>query len=270
MGPLFLLALPCLVGWVLRVWGRVKPRPAAVTYLALWAGVVYAFWVAGVISSQSLFQTRLLLPALVALCPVLVYLLGELHVLDVRLFSLRRVVGMSVALVLGTNVCYQFLQSVRMSPVPVLVGEESREQFLRRNLGTHYAAMELVNERVPESGKVLFLWEPRTYYCQRAAQPDAVLEQWAWRMYRQGGDLGAIARSLQSEGYTHILLHRAGLEFMRRTRLDPLSDADLEGWDIFAAAYLYPVATVDQDYELYSLGEGQPSGVSEAAGLFRE
>ncbi len=256
-GPLFLLALPLLLGWVLRVWVRGKPRPAVVTYLALWAGVVYAFWVAGVISSQSLFQTRLLLPALVALCPVLVYLYDGLCVLDTRLFSLRRVLGMSVVLVLVGNVWYQFLETVRIRPLPVLVGEESREQFLRRNLGTHYAAMELVNERVPESGKVLFLWEPRTYYCQRAARPDAVLEQWAWRMYQQGGDLGAIARSLQSEGYTHILLHRAGLEFMRHTRLDPLSDQDLDAWEAFAASYVRLEAQVGDSYLLYGLTHNQ-------------
>jgi len=252
-GPLFLLALPFLLGWLVWAWGRDRPRPAAVTYLALWAGVLYAFWVGGVISSHSLFQTRLLLPALVALCPVLAYLLGELRVLDTRLFSLRRVVGMSAVLVLVANVAYQFVETVRIRPVPVLVGEESREQFLSRNLGTYYRAMELVNESVPDGGKVLFLWEPRTYYCQRTAQPDAVLEQWAWRMYQQEGDLGAIARSLQSEGYTHILLHRAGLDFMRRTRLDPLSDRDLDAWEAFAVGYLRLEGQVGDSYLLYGL-----------------
>lgn len=258
-GPLFLLALPLLLTWALRMWGR-KSRPEAVTYLSLWAGVVYVSWMIGVINSHSLFQSRQLLPALVALCPVLVYFLDKLSVVDMPHLSLRRVVVMSVTLVLAGNVCYQFLETLRLRPLPVLVGEESREQFLGRNLGAHYAAMELVNGRVPEDGQVLFLWEPRTYYCQRAAQPDAILEQWAWRMHQQGGDVTAIARSLESEGYTHILLHRAGLEFMRRTRLDPLSDADLQGWDTFAADYLRSVATVGEAYELFSLSEGDLGG----------
>ncbi len=205
------------------------------------------------ISSRSLFQSRLLLPAFVSLCVPLAYLFGELRALDGPRFSLRRLVGMSVVLVLVANLCYQFLGTLRVRPLPTLVGEESREAFLTRNLGTHYAAMELVNEHVPEDGRVLFLWEPRSYYCRRAAQPDPILERWAWLLHRYDGDVNAIAYALRNEGYTHLLLHRAGLEFMRRTRLDPLSDADFTALDVFAGAYLREEARIGEAYLLYRL-----------------
>jgi hypothetical protein len=254
-GPLFLLALPFLLAWGLGFLGSRKSRPPAVGYLLIFSLFQYAFWTVGVIRSRSLFQSRLLLTALAALCAPLALLFGRLRALDTRLFSLRRLVAMSVVLVLAANFCDQFLNVVRINPLPVLVGEESRSAFLTRNLGAHYAAMELVNERVPEGGQVLFLWEPRSYYCLRAAQPDSILERWAWLRHQHDGDLDAIARALRDKGYTHLLLHRAGLDFMRQTRLDPLGDADLAAWDAFVDAYLKEEAGVGTAYQLYCLAD---------------
>ena len=250
-GPLPLLALPFLAAWAVRHLWRCRARPSAAACLLAFSLLQYAFWSAGVVQSRSLFQSRLLLPALVALSPVLALLFEKLRALDTPLFSLRRLVSMSVTLVLAANLCYQFLYVVRIDPLAVLVGEETREAFLTRNLGAHYAAMELIDERVPQEGRVLFLWEPRSYYCHRDAQPDPILERWAWLLYRHSGDLEAIARTLQDEGYTHLLLHRAGLEFVR-TRLDQRRDAEMQrdaeadfaAWDAFVAAYLQEEAEV--------------------------
>jgi 4-amino-4-deoxy-L-arabinose transferase-like glycosyltransferase len=253
VGPLFLLALPFLVAWCLRLYGRRRPRPASIGVLMFYALVQYLFWTAGVISSRSLFQSRLLLPALVALCVPLAYAYRQLGDLDAPALSLRRLIGLSAALVLAGNLCYQFLATVRLRPVPVLVGEESREAYLERNLGAHYAAMELVNARVPVEGRVLFLWEPRSYYCLRPAQPDAILERWAWLMHRHEADLGSIARALQEEGYTHLLLHNAGRDLVRRARLDPIEDADHVALDAFLAAYARERGRVGEAYTLYEV-----------------
>jgi hypothetical protein len=252
-GPLYLLALPFVLAWAARLYGRRDGRPAAVGYLLVYALVQYTFWVVGAMSSRSLFQSRLLLPAFAVLCAPVAFLFGELRELDTRALSMRRLIGMTVVLLLAANLCYQFLQTVRIAPLGVLVGEERREAFLQRNLGAHYAAMELVNERVPEEGRVLFLWEPRSYYCRSLAQPDAILERWAWLRHRYDGDLGEIARALGSEGYTHVLLHRAGLEFMRASRIDPLSDEDLDALDAFIATYLDREAMAGEAYGLYLL-----------------
>jgi hypothetical protein len=194
-----------------------------------------------------------LLPAFAALCAPLAYLFDELRVLDTRLFSLRRLIGMSIALVLAANLCYQSLDTLRIRPLPTLVGEESGEEYLTRNLGAHYMAMGSVNERVPEDGQVLFLWEPRSYYCRRTAQPDPILERWAWLYHQHDGDPGTIARALREEGYTHVLLHRAGLEFMRQNRLDPLSDGHFAALETFTEVHLRQEARVGEAYQLYRL-----------------
>jgi hypothetical protein len=250
IGPLFLVALPFLLAWGA---GLLGPRSRALCSMAVFAAIQYGFWGIGVIHSRSLFQSRLLLPALVALCPLLAVLWERLRMLDTRLFSLRRLIGMSVALVLAANLCYQFLGTLRARPLPVLVGAESRDEFLTRNLGAHYRAMQMVNERVPEEGRVLFLWEPRSYYCRRSAQPDAILERWAWLLTQHEHRVEAVAGALVDEGYTHVLLHRSGMEFMRRTGLDPLDDADWAALESFISTYLSQEAAVDDAYDLYAI-----------------
>ena len=257
VGPLVLLSLPFLIAWAMRFIGRSRPRPPAMGYLLVFSLSQYAVWTVGVVSSRSLFQTRLLLPGLVALCAPMAYLFDELQVLSTRSFSLRRLVGMGVVLVLAANLCYQLLADhfypavLRIRPLPVLVGEESREGFLARNLGAYYAAMGLINERVPQGGRVLFLWEPRSYYCQRAVQPDPILERWDWLLHQYGQDPDAIAHVLEEEGYSHVLLHRTGLEAVREKRSDAMGEGGFAALDAFVAAYLNEAGRVGEAYVLY-------------------
>jgi len=271
-GPLFLLALPLLLAWAFGLWWSRRPgsrrlqsirpesapsRPAAMGYTLVFAGIQYGFWMCGVTASSALFQSRLLLPALTVLSAPVAYCYDELAALDLRSLSLRRVVGLSVALVLAANLCYHVLYTVRVGPLAVLVGAETRASFLERNLGAHYAAMEAINEHVPVEGKVLFLWEPRSYYCERVAQPDPILERWAWLRHLHG-EADGIYRVLMNAGYTHVLLNRGGLDLVVQGQLDPLQKTDLDALDTFIASYLEEEASVSGAYELYRLrGEGQ-------------
>jgi hypothetical protein len=226
-------------------------------YLLVFAGLQFSSWAYGVVASASLFQSRLLLPALAVLSAPLAYVYDELSLLDLRVLSLRRVAGLSVALVLAADLCYHVLYTTRVGPLAVIAGVETRASFLERNLGAHYAAMEAINERVPAAGKVLFLWEPRSYYCERPAQPDPILERWAWLRHRYGGP-DAIYRVLMSEGYTHVLLYRAGLELTHPSAVDSPGDADLAALDAFVGSHLEEVASISGRYELYRLrGQGQ-------------
>jgi len=253
-GPLFLLAWPFLLAWLLRLWRPASPAPPALHEMTLMAFVQIAFWTLGVVYSQPLFQSRLLLPALAALCVPLAYLFDQLRACDLPIFSLRRLVGMSATLVLAANLCYQGLDVLRIRPLPVLVGEESRDKFLIRNLGAYYAAMQLVNERASaDDDRVLFLWEPRSYYCFRRVQPDPILDRWAWLRQRFSGDLTAIANWLHQEGYTYVLLHQAGLDFVSQSFREKLDVADLNAWQQFALEYLQPVDSVGNAYQLYLL-----------------
>jgi hypothetical protein len=254
MGPLFLALLPlvALYAWRRRRGTAARPLTGMLP-LGAFAAVQYTFWMGGVISTRSLWQSRLLLPAFAALSPVLALALDDVRDLDRPNFSPHRFIHMTIAIVLALNVVYQGLDVLRVDPMPFLVGQETRSEFLRRNLGAHYQAMEIINTELPQDVKVLFLWEPRGYYCQRTVTPDPILERWALLRYRFG-TVEAIASTLRQEGYTHVLLYRAGMNKVVQNQWTPTGPADVAAWAAFEAGDLTEIYADDaRTYILYKL-----------------
>jgi hypothetical protein len=247
-GPLFLAALPAVLA--VAAFDRRKPR--AVASLLWFALGQYVFWVVGVVGSRSLFQSRLLLSGLVALCPVLAYVFGALRYLNRPGFSVQRFVGLAIVLVLAFGLLYQMLDVVRLRPVDYLTGKETREAFLTRRLGAHYAAMQAVGD-LPGDAVVQFLWEPRSYYGGRVVQPDPILETWAYLCYRHERDVDGIAQALRDElGVTHILVFVAGMENVVQETPEHLPPEDVAAWDSFRVTYLEPLWEMPGVYVLYT------------------
>ncbi|MBE9506963.1 MAG: glycosyltransferase family 39 protein [Chloroflexi bacterium] len=246
-GPLFLAALPALL--IVVLFDRRKPR--ALKSLLLFSLAQYGVWVLGVVNSCSLFQSRLLLTALVALCPALAYVYDSLQRLDHPRFSVQRFVGLVLVLVLLFNVVYQALDTIRLQPLPYLVGQESRDGFLTRRLGAHYLAMQAVAE-LPGDTHVQFLWEPRSYYGERVVQPDTILEAWKYLCDLHGRDSDAIAADLREQGVTHLLLYVAGMDNIAQEALDRLTPAEVAAWEALRDGYLNVAWELPDVYVLYT------------------
>ncbi|MCA9935281.1 MAG: glycosyltransferase family 39 protein [Ardenticatenaceae bacterium] len=242
-GPLYLGFLPLLLLYSLR---RRPQTPPALRTIALYALASYLFWAWGVINSAGLWQSRLLLPAFVALCPALAWLLQETEQWDHPQFSTRRFLNLALAFVLVLVLLGQFTAWLTINPLPYLSGGESREAYLARRLGPHYAAMQAINV-LPADAVVTFLWEPRSYYCERDCRPDTILDKFDHLVYLHN-DAASIARAWREEGITHVLLWRLGLDFVLQEQPDPPALSDLE------ANYLDLVGVVgDGYYELFVL-----------------
>ena len=255
-GPLFLLFLPLLAGYVLfRPAGRRLggPRPEGFNTLLVFALAQYLFWTAGVVVSASLWQSRLLLPALVALCPAMAWLLEDLARFDRPNFSLQRQLYLVIGLVLLIGLAIRFANWLPQQPWAYLIGDETVEQNLTRRLGQHYLAMESVNE-LPAGAVVTFLWEPRSYYCQRDCRPDSILDEFGHLTY-QHGDADAIARAWREEGVTNVLLFQAGLDLVLAANSaddDPLPEPAALGE--LRRDHLELVKTTGDDvYQLFAL-----------------
>jgi len=250
MGPLFLALAPALVWLIVR---KLRRRELAnLQACALLGGLAAAHglvWTLGAIQSRALFQSRLFLPGFVALTPLLAESLARLPTLDSRKFSLSAFARMLVGLALALNLVNQTLDVLRFNPFGYLAGYESRAAYLERILGDHYRAMERLEESVPEDGRVLFLWEPRSYYSPRPAQPDAILDNWSHLVYLYG-DADRIAVHLRAEGFTHVLLYRWGLDFVIEHGESPLLPGDVERLEDFTEKHLTLVETIGR-YELY-------------------
>ena len=118
--------------------------------------------------------------------------------------------------------------------------------------------MEHINQELPPDAVVIFLWEPRSYHCAVECWPDALLDRWPHATYLHSYDAGAIAAAWRAEGITHVLLHRAGLEFVLADGLDPVTPADLRVLDELRAHHLTPAKNFSSAYELYRLEEVSP------------
>ncbi|MCI0477262.1 MAG: hypothetical protein L0Y55_13520, partial [Anaerolineales bacterium] len=194
-------------------------------------------WLVGVAQSQLLWQTRLLFPAF----PVLALLAGEaferLARLEAPQFSVQRFTMLVVGLVLALTAFSYALAFAGDSPFAYIAGFESRRAYLTRALGSYYAAAEFVNSTLPKDARVLFLWETRPYYFQRAVDEDAILDRWA-RLRFRFGDADSIAAGLRERGYTHVLLYRAGLDLILQTGNDPIQIEDTRTFEEFTTRNL--------------------------------
>ncbi|MGC9332600.1 MAG: hypothetical protein ACP5JJ_00510, partial [Anaerolineae bacterium] len=259
MGPLFLALAPALVWLVVRMWRRrADPESSqGKRHLFVLLGgfaLVYAIiWTLGVIQSRSLFQARLFLPGFVALVPLLAESVVRLPALDRPRFSISMVVRLTVGLVLALALIHQALYVLAFDPLGYLVGYETRSEYLTRVLGDHYRVMETLEEIVPDDGQVLFLWEPRSYYSPRPAEPDAILDNWAHLRHRYRTEAQILAH-LREEGYTHVLLNQGGLDFVIEKDESPLPTEEVGHLRTFVEEYL---SLVEQrgSYRIYQLQE---------------
>ncbi len=255
MGPLFLALAPVLIWTVIRALRRNRSlntrKRQALTLLGGFATVYALVWTLGAIQSRGLFQARLFLPGFVALVPLLSESLMQLSALDRPAFSISTFVRLVIGLVLALNLVSQTLDVLRFDPLGYLVGYQSRQDYLTHVLGDHYRAMEALEEIVPEEGRVLFLWEPRSYYSPRPTQSDAILDNWSHLMYLYE-DEHKTAAHLRGEGITHVLLYRWGLDFVIEERESPLPPEDVERLQAFIEKHLELVKTVGR-YDIYAL-----------------
>jgi 4-amino-4-deoxy-L-arabinose transferase-like glycosyltransferase len=251
-GPLFLLALPLLLFYGLfRFRRRDANRPAALDPLLIFALAQFAFWTVGVIWSRSLWQSRLLLPCFAALAPATGWLWTELPRFDRPRFSVSGFARLAVGLTLLLTLIDATLLTLQIDPLPYLIGAETREAYLTRRLGAHYAAMGRINTELPADATVVFLWEPRSYYCQRDCRPDSILDAFP-HLVHQYRSAGEIARAWQREGVTHVLVHRAGLQFVLNETPDKI-DVDLLAE--LESRHLEKLFDVGGAYDLYALRE---------------
>lgn len=252
IGPLFLALLPLLF----LVWRYLGPARRRWLRGALaFSGVWYGFWLWGLSRTALLIQTRLLFGTFGVLALTAQAAVEGLSALPRRPFDLGWLVRAIVALVLILTLIGLVLSSVQEQPLPVLLGYESRETFLARQLGWYWAVMDVINQRLPPDAVVLFLWEPRSYHCTVQCWPDALLDRWLHAVQLHGQDASAIARAWREEGVTYVLLHRAGLEFVLADRFDPLTPQALRTLNELQTDYCVRIEDFGPAYELCQLQE---------------
>jgi hypothetical protein len=188
LSPLFLLAPLYLL---------VRRSPTA-HLLALTSLLYGVFW------ALTSMQVRFLLPVFPVLSLLAAWALAGLRRLWGRsprmpaLLEGLTLVPMLLSLMLTLGV----LLTLR-SP-SVVVGAESKRQFLRRAV-FDFHAVEYLQQELPQDARVLLLWDGMSYYCGARCLPDS--DQAAWTRLAWGApDPILLARELHAEGVTHLLV----------------------------------------------------------------
>ncbi|HID51496.1 MAG TPA: hypothetical protein EYP41_05605 [Anaerolineae bacterium] len=255
IGPFFLIFLPLILVYAVTKLGRAAPRPFF--QLLFFALIQYLFWVTGVISSSHLWQSRFLLPAFIALCPVLAWLWQDLARFDHPQFSLQRFVGLALVFALILNLIIQSINLLSFAPYNYVMGSDSRDALLQRTMKSHYLAMQAINE-LPQDAVILFLYEPRSYYCERDCRPDIFLDQLAHAEYLYGSP-DKVAEVWRDAGVTHVLIFEAGLNFFTENG-EEYGKSRLVPGDEFLARlrneFWTPVMIWEDEYSLYALKGG--------------
>ena len=250
-GPLFLIFLPAIIIYGFSKWKREGGAERPFNLLLIFVLAQYLFWVFGVIFSAGLWQSRLLLPAFVALSPVIAWIFDDLARWDHEQFSLRRFVRLVIILALAFNLVGQLLNWLPGVPLTYVAGSASRDDILTHWLGGHYTAMQGINDQLPPDAVVTFLYEPRSYYCDRDCRPDSILDRFAHLEYLYN-DADGIAQAWRNEGVSHVLLFEIGYEFVREQQMAWISPQNTHLMDDLTVSHLQLINDWG-DYQLYEL-----------------
>jgi hypothetical protein len=244
IGPLMLGLLP---GALLVRRSRADRARLLVIFLA----VGWTIWAVGSLASFKLIQSRLyfaLFPAWGILAGAGYSGLARIRLRGVRV---RRLTSALVVMVMILACLNNLQQMQAASPSAVILGLESQDDYLARRLGAYAPAMLAIGE-LGEDARVLALWEARGFHCQPGCLPDFWIDRWYVTWQAQGA-VQRVVEAWRAMGVTHVLVHRAGAEFVRATdaRYRP---ADWEGLSTTLEA-LQPVTSFGNGYELFEVPE---------------
>ena len=209
LGVAFLIGLPLLI-WALWKF----ELPVEIKIGAGVAGIMFLFWL---FSSE---QLRYLLP----IVPVLaIAIAASAEAISQKLGNgFRRAAQLSLSAAAVAGLLVSFAWFLQLAPLRVVLGGETRDQYLARNLD-YYPYYQEINTNSPADAKVWLINMRRdTYNLDRPAVSDYLFEDWTLRNMlweaRSSQELKAKAASL---GVQYILTrHDFLFDYDRSTLVD--------------------------------------------------
>ncbi len=138
-----------------------------------------------------------------------------------------RAVPFALALLIAANLFYLGHQFTGIRPLPYILGEESQDDFLSRQVGS-YPSIAFINRELPDDAVVYLLYlSGRGYYLDRDYLYHVGLETAVVRaMVRSSSDAATLAAFLRSLGGTHILVRE---ELLMKALEDNFPDETIRG-----------------------------------------
>ena len=136
---------------------------------------------------------------------------------NLRAVSIRfgRIAAAVLLLVFGFNLIEIGAEVGKKAPGAVLEGTLSPASYRSRNLGSYEDAMAAL-DKLPPDARVLMLWETRSLACLPTCDPDEIIDRWYDDSHKFASAEETLA-AWRDQGYTHLLVHVTGMEFLRET-----------------------------------------------------
>jgi hypothetical protein len=250
IGPVLLLALPVALWTVFRTKGAAMPVRITLTTISLFVFFSAAFWTYGYITTRDLWQTRLLLPAIVPFVIPMAAGITSLRALDTKTLRLSFIVSMLVAISIYINLLDTGLSVIARNPLAVAAGITTSESYLEK-YQPGYAYAQAAISQTTENSKVYSLFEPRSYGMSRSIQPDPILDNFSHDIHLYQ-NAESIINAWQQQGYSHVLLNRRAAGFV-------LEKAEEQAiFDATIAALRSISRSSDGNYELLEIPARQP------------
>lgn len=250
IGPLLLPALPLAVFVMYRIKTYEAAKQKALVALGIFIITSLSFWVYGYISSQGLWQARLLMPAMIPCTIPMAVGVTLIRKIDFEKFRISFIIyGLLIASA-AINLINLGLGTIARNPFALATGIITRESYLETYQPGYASALQMISH-LPEDVSVYFLFEPRSYGMTRRVQPDPILDNFSHDIFLYQ-EPQAILKAWQREGYTHILLNTQGADFIFENKPD--QKAELQA---LTSLLSDPVASSPTGYILYKIsGQG--------------
>ncbi|MCE5262872.1 MAG: glycosyltransferase family 39 protein [Deltaproteobacteria bacterium] len=231
LGPIFLMTLPFLAG--------LRRLELPVRMMLIYLFLSFLFW------ASSAQQIRYLIP----LFPLLALITG---VILTRYRSRRGIFALLLCIItasLAFNGYHIFRDFIKISPMRVAAGIESRDAFLSRVL-PHYPMYLFVNRTLPPDARVFLIYMKNyTFLCERDCYSDSMFEAHSLqKILRDEATVEGVRNRLAAMGFTHLLYDAVFL----LGDPSPLSAEQKNLFRDFRNRYLHVIRT-EGTFELYRL-----------------
>ncbi|HEU4746126.1 MAG TPA: glycosyltransferase family 39 protein, partial [Anaerolineales bacterium] len=204
IGPLILLLLPAALWAMTDLKKAEEPRKIALTTIGFFTLFSAAFWTYGYITTRNLWQTRLLLPAIVPF--VIPAALGVTWIsrLDTKSLRLSFIISGLAAISIYANLVDTGLRVLARNPLAIATGIVTTQSYFEKYQPGYAYALQAVDQTNLNS-RIYSLFEPRSYSMTRPLQPDPILDNFSHDVYLYEHPESVVA-AWRSQGYTHVLL----------------------------------------------------------------
>ena len=235
IGPLLLLALPTAVWVMIRMKNAEKAHNITLTTIGLFALFSAAFWTYGYITTRDLWQTRLLLPAIVPFVIPMAVGVMSLRGLDTKALRLSFIVFVLAVISIFINLFDAGLSVIARNPLAVVTGLTTHQSYYEK-YQPGYAYAQQAIAKLTSNAKIYSLFEPRSYGMPGSIQPDPILDNFSHDFYLYRNVEGMI-HAWREQGYTHVLLNRraAGL-VLGNTEEQAIFDATIASLNSISAS----------------------------------